>query len=167
MDYEILMPQFSDTMERGKVIRWLKKEGDFVEKGEAIAEIEAEKAVMELQSFKRGVIVKILVREGEEVPVGKPIALMELGERIKEPPKVEEVEKREEKRVEEPPKVKVEVQKKGGASSRLCLSLCKAVGKGKGYRPARATKGREASLPSPRQGHRRVFERKVLYAKGP
>jgi len=33
MDYEVLMPQFSDTMERGKVVRWLKKEGDFVEKG--------------------------------------------------------------------------------------------------------------------------------------
>ncbi|MDW8032907.1 MAG: dihydrolipoamide acetyltransferase family protein [Aquificaceae bacterium] len=84
MDYEILMPQFSDTMEVGRVARWLKKEGDFVERGEVIAEIEAEKAVMELQSFKRGLLKRILVREGQEVPVGRPIALMELGERIEE-----------------------------------------------------------------------------------
>jgi len=112
MDYEVLMPQFSDTMERGKVVRWLKKEGDFVEKGEVIAEIEAEKAVMELQSFKRGVLKRILVKEGEEVPVGKPIAIMELGEKVKETPKVEEVKKEEEKKPQELPKVKVEAQEK-------------------------------------------------------
>ncbi|MFN3471439.1 MAG: dihydrolipoamide acetyltransferase family protein [Aquificaceae bacterium] len=147
MDYEILMPQFSDTMERGKVIRWLKKEGDFVEKGEAIAEIEAEKAVMELQSFKRGVIVKILVREGEEVPVGKPIALMELGERIKEPPKVEEVEKREEKRVEEPPKVKVEVQKKVELPPGFASPYARLLAKEKGIDLQELQ--REERLPSP------------------
>ncbi|MCX8164469.1 MAG: biotin/lipoyl-binding protein, partial [Aquificaceae bacterium] len=84
MDYEILMPQFSDTMEVGRVARWLKKEGEFVEKGDVIAEIEAEKAVMELQSFKRGILKRIMVGEGQEVPVGRPIALIELGEKIEE-----------------------------------------------------------------------------------
>ena len=109
MDYEVLMPQFSDTMERGKIVRWLKKEGDYVEKGEVIAEIEAEKAVMELQSFKRGTIKRILVSEGQEVEVGKPIAIMELGERIEKPkveekPKLEEKPKVEEKKPPPPPK---------------------------------------------------------------
>lgn len=108
MDYEILMPQFSDTMERGKVVRWLKKEGDFVERGEVIGEIEAEKAVMELQSFKRGRLKKILVEEGKEVPVGKPIAILELGETIKEE-KPKEPEKREEIT---PPIIKEEIQEK-------------------------------------------------------
>lgn len=107
MDYEILMPQFSDTMEKGKIVKWLKKEGDIVEKGEVIAEIEAEKAVMELQSFKRGRLKKIIVAEGEEVHVGKPIALLELGEIIRE-----EKPKEPEKKEEEPIQVKEEVPKR-------------------------------------------------------
>lgn len=81
MDYEVVMPQFSDTMERGKVVRWLKKEGDYVEKGEVLAEIEAEKAVMELQSFRSGILKKITVNEGEEVPVKTTIAIIELTEK--------------------------------------------------------------------------------------
>ncbi len=104
MDYEITMPQFSDTMERGKVIRWLKKEGDYVEKGEVIAEIEAEKAVMELQSFKKGVLKKILVQEGQEVEVGKPIAILELGEKLEKKP-LESLPKKEEKPAEKPPEI--------------------------------------------------------------
>ncbi len=110
MDYEILMPQFSDTMERGKIARWLKKEGDYVEKGEVIAEIEAEKAVMELQSFKRGTLKKILAFEGQEVEVGKPIAIIELGEKVE---KTEEPKKEEKPKVEEikPPPLKETKQK--------------------------------------------------------
>ncbi|MFN7065321.1 MAG: dihydrolipoamide acetyltransferase family protein [Aquificaceae bacterium] len=104
MDYEVLMPQFSDTMVKGKVARWLKEEGDLVEKGETIAEIEAEKALMELQSFKRGRLKKILVKEGEEVPVGKPIALLELGEVIPEvKPKEPEIKEERPPAVEEKP----------------------------------------------------------------
>ncbi|SHK57253.1 dihydrolipoamide acetyltransferase family protein [Thermocrinis minervae] len=112
MDYEIVMPQFSDTMERGKVVRWLKKEGEFVQKGDVIAEIEAEKAVMELQAFKSGILKAILVEEGQEVEVGKPIALLELkGEATQEKePTVKEVTKqpKEEKPVFEKPKINVE-----------------------------------------------------------
>lgn len=103
MDYEILMPQFSDTMERGKIVRWLKKEGDLVEKGEVIAEIEAEKAVMELQSFKRGVLKKILVAEGQEVEVGKAIAILELTQKAPEEPQVKKEEPKVEKHQEPPP----------------------------------------------------------------
>ena len=114
MDYEILMPQFSDTMERGKVVRWLKKEGDTVEKGDTIAEIEAEKAVMELQSFKKGVLKKILVKEGEEVEVGKVIALLELGVQAPQRPTIEkppEERKEVKPKIEEKPKVEVKPQR--------------------------------------------------------
>jgi len=129
MDYEISMPQFSDTMERGKIVRWLKKEGDMVEKGEVIAEIEAEKAVMELQSFKRGVLKRILVKEGEEVPVGKPIALLELGEvrEVKPPPP----KPKEELKPQPLPKPEVKVERVGlppGFASPYARILAKDYG---------------------------------------
>ncbi|MFN3813576.1 MAG: dihydrolipoamide acetyltransferase family protein [Aquificaceae bacterium] len=115
MDYEVIMPQFSDTMERGKIVRWLKKEGDYVEKGETIAEIEAEKAVMDLQSFRKGILKKVLIKEGDEVPVKTPIAIIELTEEkpIKlekeelPPVKVQEEEGIQEEKVEEKPIQKV------------------------------------------------------------
>ncbi|MEJ5338989.1 MAG: dihydrolipoamide acetyltransferase family protein [Aquificaceae bacterium] len=142
MDYEILMPQFSDTMEKGKIVRWLKKEGDYVEKGEVIAEIEAEKAVMELQSFKKGFIKRILAGEGEEVHVGKSIAIMELGEKVEvlkrptpveEKPRVEErrtiPEKKEEKAPPPPPPKKEErVELPPGFASPYARLLAKEKG---------------------------------------
>ncbi len=135
MDYEVLMPQFSDTMERGKVIRWLKKEGDYVEKGEPIAEIEAEKAVMELQAFRSGVLKKILAEEGQEVEVGKVIALIEVGApkgEIPTPPveAPKPVEKKPERR-EEPPKVEVKKEKMElppGMASPYAKVLAKELG---------------------------------------
>ncbi len=131
MDYEILMPQFSDTMERGKVIRWLKKEGDFVEKGEVIAEIEAEKAVMELQSFKRGVLKRILVQEGQEAQVGTPIAMLELTQEAPKKMEVEEkpkVEKRQEPMPIAPPQVKQVVKLPPGYASPHARLLAKELG---------------------------------------
>lgn len=66
----IVMPKVSDVMENGTVVSWLKKEGDKVNKGEAILEIEVEKAIMEIESEYDGYLRKILVREGETVPIG-------------------------------------------------------------------------------------------------
>jgi len=74
---EITMPKMSDTMEEGKVIRWLKHEGDQVTEGEPIAEIETDKANVEMEAFEPGVMKQILVKEGETVPVGQPIAILE------------------------------------------------------------------------------------------
>ncbi len=91
MEYKIIMPQLTDTMETGKIVRWLKKEGDFVEENEPVVEVETDKAVMEVPSFKSGILTKILVEEGEEVPVGTEIAILET-----EPEKAK-VEKKEEK----------------------------------------------------------------------
>ncbi len=76
MSVEITMPQLSDTMEEGTVVKWLKKEGDKVKSGEVIAEVETDKATMEMESFESGTIEKIVVKEGEKAQVGKPIAIL-------------------------------------------------------------------------------------------
>ena len=82
MSIDILMPALSPTMEEGKISKWLKKEGDKVEAGDVIAEIETDKATMEVDAADEGTIGKILVPEGTEgVKVNTPIAvLLEDGE---------------------------------------------------------------------------------------
>jgi len=77
---EITMPKMSDTMEEGRVIRWIKHEGEQVTEGEPIAEIETDKANVEMEAFEPGVIKQIMVQEGETVPVGTPIATLEAPE---------------------------------------------------------------------------------------
>ena len=77
MAYEIVMPQLSDSMEEGKLISWKVHEGDFVKKGDVIAEVESDKAIMEVQSFKEGKVTALKVKEGESVPVGTVIAEIE------------------------------------------------------------------------------------------
>ncbi len=89
MDYKIVMPVLSDTMDKGKLIKWRVKEGDIVHKGDVIAEVESDKAIMEVQTFKDGVVKKLLVKEGEEVPVKTPIAIIETEVEAKEEPKKE------------------------------------------------------------------------------
>ncbi|MBV8781363.1 MAG: 2-oxo acid dehydrogenase subunit E2 [Phycisphaerae bacterium] len=76
MPTEITMPQLSDTMTEGTVVKWLKKEGDKVKSGEIVAEVETDKANMEMESFEAGTLAAILVQEGGKVPVGQPIALL-------------------------------------------------------------------------------------------
>jgi pyruvate dehydrogenase E2 component (dihydrolipoamide acetyltransferase) len=73
---EVPMPRLSDTMEQGTVARWLKAEGDHVAEGDVIAEIDTDKATMELTAFEDGVLLKILVGEGESAELGAPIALI-------------------------------------------------------------------------------------------
>ncbi len=75
------MPKLSDTMTVGTVASWLKNEGDSIESGDIIAEIETDKATMELEVFDEGVLLKQIVPAGGQVPVGSPIAAVgEAGE---------------------------------------------------------------------------------------
>lgn len=74
--YEVTMPKLSDSMEEGKIIAWKVKEGDAVREGDVIAEIESDKAVMELESFRDGVVRSITRGDGAEVRVGEVIALI-------------------------------------------------------------------------------------------
>jgi pyruvate dehydrogenase E2 component (dihydrolipoamide acetyltransferase) len=76
MPVEITMPQLSDTMAEGTVVKWLKKEGDKVKAGETIAEVETDKATMEMESFESGVLALIDAKEGAKVKVGGRIAVL-------------------------------------------------------------------------------------------
>ena len=77
MPIDILMPALSPTMEEGKLAKWLKKEGDTVKSGDVIAEIETDKATMEVEAIDEGMLGKILVPEGtEDVTVNTPIAVI-------------------------------------------------------------------------------------------
>lgn len=76
MASELEMPKLSDTMTEGTILRWLKKEGEAVEIGDEIAEIETDKATMAMEVFDEGVLGKILVAEGEKAPVGAVIAIL-------------------------------------------------------------------------------------------
>lgn len=79
----IEMPKLSDTMVTGKILGWIKNEGDAVESGEAIAEVETDKAAMELEVFEDGVLLKILAEKDSDIPVGGPLAILgEKGEDI-------------------------------------------------------------------------------------
>lgn len=74
MAREIVMPRLSDTMEEGKILKWHKRPGDPVAKGDVLAEIETDKANMELEAYETGVLTKILIDEGGQAPIGQPIA---------------------------------------------------------------------------------------------
>jgi pyruvate dehydrogenase E2 component (dihydrolipoamide acetyltransferase) len=73
---EVVMPQMGADMTEGTVVRWLKKEGDPVERGEIIAEIETDKANVEIEAFESGVFRKLLAQEGDTIAVGEPIAVI-------------------------------------------------------------------------------------------
>ncbi|WP_421694987.1 pyruvate dehydrogenase complex dihydrolipoamide acetyltransferase [Aestuariivirga sp.] len=80
MPVNVLMPALSPTMEKGKLSKWLKKEGDAVKSGDVLAEIETDKATMEVEAVDEGTIGKLLVAEGtDDVAVNTPIAII-LGE---------------------------------------------------------------------------------------
>ena len=81
----INMPKLGFDMAEGTLVRWVKKEGDTVEKGELLAEIETDKATVEVESPHSGVVLKHLVKEGASVPVSNPIAAVgEAGEEVDE-----------------------------------------------------------------------------------
>lgn len=81
MSTEVVMPRLSDTMDSGTVARWHKHEGDQVKRGEVIAEIETDKANMELESYADGVLAQIVVNEGESAGLGQPIAVIAADEK--------------------------------------------------------------------------------------
>src|SRR5437764_1375459 len=87
MASEVLMPALSPTMTEGKIARWVKSEGDEVRAGDVLAEIETDKATMEVEAVDEGVLAKIVIPEGtEHVAVNTPIALIAAnGESVAEP----------------------------------------------------------------------------------
>jgi pyruvate dehydrogenase E2 component (dihydrolipoamide acetyltransferase) len=70
----IKMPKLSDQMTEGKIAEWLKKEGDEVKAGDVVAQVETEKATLDVEAFESGVLIGLVVKAGETAPVGQPIA---------------------------------------------------------------------------------------------
>jgi pyruvate dehydrogenase E2 component (dihydrolipoamide acetyltransferase) len=73
---QITMPALSSTMKEGRVVSWLKNEGDEISAGEAIMVVESDKADMDVEAFEDGYLAKIVVGEGEMAPVGQAVALI-------------------------------------------------------------------------------------------
>ena len=76
MPFQVIMPKLSDAMVEGRVLQWVKKEGDRVQGGDVLASIETDKAEIELEAFGSGVLRKILAGDGQTVPVGQLIAVI-------------------------------------------------------------------------------------------
>src|SRR2546423_15714848 len=83
---DLLMPQMGYDMTEGTMVRWLKKAGDNVRKGEVVAEIETDKATIEIEAFESGTLLRLIAEPGQTVPVGQPIAV--IGQPGEEPPPV-------------------------------------------------------------------------------
>src|SRR3990172_703709 len=73
---KVVMPKLSEAMESGKIIKWLKREGDRVQGGDILAEVETDKADVEMEAFGAGVLRKIIVPAGEKAPVGTLIGVI-------------------------------------------------------------------------------------------
>ena len=74
MVIKVIMPKMGQTMEKGKIVKWLKKEGERIEKGEPLLEIETDKTTIEVESRGSGILRQVLAREGEDVKITKVIA---------------------------------------------------------------------------------------------
>jgi pyruvate dehydrogenase E2 component (dihydrolipoamide acetyltransferase) len=163
MAVEIVMPKLSDTMEEGRILRWLKNEGDFVNKGDVIAEVETDKADMDLEAFSSGILTKILYKEGDTVPVGTIIAVLGGEETEKVPPKV--VKPLPEKKVAESPQPPAQKIENGAGEPCCTLPLEDEEGgeeekeEGKKEIPLLSKKGDKSKI-SPRA--RRLLEEKGI-----
>jgi pyruvate dehydrogenase E2 component (dihydrolipoamide acetyltransferase) len=76
MASRVVMPKLSDTMEEGKILRWLKQEGDKVETGQTLAEVETDKATVEMEAYTNGVIRKLVASPGDTIKIGATIAVI-------------------------------------------------------------------------------------------
>lgn len=114
MPITIEMPKLSDTMTEGTLLRWIKKVGDSVEVGDVIAEVETDKATMEMEAFDEGTLAEVYVEEGQKVEVGQKLAILTgEGEETPKPQngsKKVSADKKEKETAAEPPEKKASVK---------------------------------------------------------
>ncbi len=140
------MPKLSPTMEEGQISRWLKKEGDKVSMGEPLAEIDTDKATMEMQALGNGVLRKILIGEGQSAPLGQLIAVIgepneDIASLLSEAPASAPAPKQEEPKQEEKPAEQPAPQAKAAAASASPAPVARPVDNGQ-PRAASADSGR-------------------------
>src|SRR5215212_1556104 len=116
MATKVIMPKLSPTMEEGQISRWLKKEGDKVSMGEPLAEIDTDKATMEMQALANGVLRKVLITEGQSAPLGQLIAVIaepdeDIAAVLSEAPAQKQEEKKQEQPKQEQGRPKQEQEK--------------------------------------------------------
>ncbi|HEV2123679.1 MAG TPA: lipoyl domain-containing protein, partial [Chloroflexota bacterium] len=76
MPEEIVMPRLSDTMSEGTIARWLKAEGDSIKVGDALMEVETDKATLELNAYHDGTLAKIIIGDGGTAPIGTVVGVL-------------------------------------------------------------------------------------------
>lgn len=142
MKQPVKMPALSDTMESGRLLRWLKQPGEAVERGEAIAEVETDKAVMEMEAFHSGMLIGPLAEEDKEYPVGETLAWIgdEATEETEAPEKAEEAEAKTESGTDKPSE-----ESKKPATEAMPAAPQAAVGKGKDTKPQQPEPSADAS----------------------
>jgi len=123
MAVAIIFPKLDEAMRSGKIVRWVKNEGDWVEKGEVILEIETEKTAFEIEAEVSGILSKMMAKAGDEVLVGATIAfILQPGEEAPEVPEPVVVRTKGEKQVETP---KVTKETKAIKASPLAKNIAK------------------------------------------
>ena len=131
MSIEILMPALSPTMTDGNLTKWLVSEGQKVKAGDVIAEIETDKATMEVEAVDEGFVEKLLYKEGDNnIPVNKPIALIteeQTSKSIKQDKKTEQYEKTENQEVEENKKSETKVDEEIIALDKEQITMRQAI----------------------------------------
>jgi pyruvate dehydrogenase E2 component (dihydrolipoamide acetyltransferase) len=153
MPINILMPALSPTMEKGNLAKWLKKEGDKVKSGDVIAEIETDKATMEVEAVDEGTIAKILVPEGtQDVPVNNVIAVLAGdGEDIKAAASGGGASAKAEPKVEAKAESKAEEKAGSGSATRTPDPSLRAPA------PKPASSGTQTASAPSANGHARIF----------
>jgi pyruvate dehydrogenase E2 component (dihydrolipoyllysine-residue acetyltransferase) len=149
MATKVIMPKLSPTMEEGQISRWLKKEGDKVSMGEPLAEIDTDKATMEMQALGNGVLRKILINEGQSAPLGQTIAVIgepdeDIASLLSEAPPQPQVQ--EQKETDSPPPVPdvapPQAQAKAAAASAAPAPAPRAIDNGRQPQAAASDSGR-------------------------
>jgi pyruvate dehydrogenase E2 component (dihydrolipoamide acetyltransferase) len=149
MATKVIMPKLSPTMEEGQISRWLKKEGDKVSMGEPLAEIDTDKATMEMQALGNGVLRKIIVNEGQSAPLGQTIAVIgepdeDISSLLSEAPAQPQVQ--EQKKADSPPPApdvaQPQPQAKAAAAASTAPTVTRAVDNGRQPQGAASDSGR-------------------------